>query len=593
MEGLRSMEYRGYDSAGVSIWEDSRITTIKSEGSLDGLEAALDGREADGPMGIGHTRWATHGQPSEANTHPHLDCKGRIALAHNGILENFHELRQALKERGHRFVSETDSEVLVHLIEEGLAGCDLAGAVRQALKQVRGSYAIVCFSLDAPGVMVGARKDSPLLVGVGDGETFLASAAPAFMRHTRRAVLLANGDVVLAGPGFFEVTDLEGEAREREEFEITYDVEAAEKGGYEHFMLKEIHEQPAAWADTLRGNPFHPVKGFGPDLIPSDLIDAGGLSRVVFVACGTSYHASLLARYAFERWLEMPVEVEVASEFRYRGPRLDQRTLVVAVSQSGETADTMAALREALERKARTVCIVNAVGCQMAADADAAIYTHAGPEIGVAATKTFIVQIAAMYLLGLYLAGRTRSLEESYIQGMLERLEAVPALLERVLENGSAVEEYAERYHRSDNFFFLGRNINFPVAMEGALKLKEVSYVHAEGYPAGEVKHGPIALLHPGFPVVALAPRDAVYEKMVSNLEEIRARRAPVLAVATEGDPDIASHCDQVIYVPEADPVLNPVLIAPVLQLLAYHVGSKRGCNVDQPRNLAKTVTVE
>jgi glutamine---fructose-6-phosphate transaminase (isomerizing) len=593
LEGLRSLEYRGYDSAGVSVWEDSRILTIKSEGNLDRLEAALGDRKVDGYMGIGHTRWATHGPPSEVNAHPHLDCKGRITLVHNGILENFHELKRGLQERGHRFASQTDSEVLVHLIEENFDGSDLPGAVRLALRQVRGSYAIACFSLDAPGVMVGARKDSPLLVGVGDGEMFLASAIPAFLRHTRRAVLLSSGDVALVGEGRLEITDLEGTPQEREVFEATYDVDAAEKGGYEDFMLKEIHEQPTAWADTLRGNPFDPLKGFHPDLLPPDLIDPRGLARVIFIACGTSYHAALLARYVFERWMDIPVEVDIASEFRYREPKLDSRTLVVAISQSGETADTMAALRGALERKSRTVCIVNTVGSQMTADADASIYTHAGPEIGVAATKTFIVQIAAVYLLGLYLAGRTRFLEKSYIQRMMGELEAIPAYLEKVLEAGATVEEYAEKYYQSEDFLFLGRNINYPVAMEGALKLKEISYIHAEGYPAGEMKHGPIALLHPGFPVVALAPRDAVYEKMVSNLEEIRARRAPVLVVATEGDTDIAAHCDQVIYVPEVDPILNPILITPVLQMLAYHIARKRGCNVDQPRNLAKTVTVE
>ncbi len=593
LEGLRSLEYRGYDSAGVSVWEDARILTVKREGNLDQLEEALGRRPLDGCLGIGHTRWATHGQPSEANAHPHLDCSGRIALVHNGILENFQELKRGLQERGHHFSSNTDSEILVHLIEENLDGSGLAEAVRQALRQVRGSYAIACFSLDAPGVIVGARMDSPLLVGVGDGEIFLASAIPAFLRHTRRAVMLKNGDVVELREDRFEIMDLAGARQNRDLFEANYNLDAAEKGGYDDFMLKEIYEQPVAWADTLRGNPYNEARGFTPDFLPADLIDPRGLARIIFIACGTSYHAALLARYVFERWMDIPVEVDIASEFRYREPKLDSKTLVVAISQSGETADTMAALRGAMERKSRTVCIVNTVGSQMTQDADAVIYTHAGPEIGVAATKTFIVQIAAVYLLGLYLAGRTRFLDRPDIDRIMRELEAMPAYLEKVLQAEDLVREYAEKYYQCEDFLFLGRNINYPVAMEGALKLKEISYIHAEGYPAGEMKHGPIALLHPGFPVVALAPRDHIYEKMVSNLEEIRARRAPVLAVATEGDRDIVDHCDQVIYVPEVDPILNPILITPVLQMLAYHIARKRGCNVDQPRNLAKTVTVE
>jgi glucosamine--fructose-6-phosphate aminotransferase (isomerizing) len=593
LEGLRSLEYRGYDSAGVSVWEDARILTVKSEGNLDHLEDALSRQPLDGGMGIGHTRWATHGQPSEANAHPHLDCSGRITLVHNGILENFQELKKGLQERGHRFSSDTDSEVLVHLIEENMDGCGLAEAVRKALRQVRGSYAVACFSLDVPGVMVGARMDSPLLVGVGDGEMFLASAIPAFLRHTRRAVLLKNGDIVELSQERYVVMDLEGAGQSRGLFEANYDVDAAEKGGYEDFMLKEIYEQPVAWADTLRGNPYSEARGFTPDFLPPDLIDPRGLARIIFIACGTSYHAALLARYVFERWMDIPVEVDIASEFRYREPKLDSKTLVVAISQSGETADTMAALRGALERKSRTVCIVNTLGSQMTQDADAVIHTHAGPEIGVAATKTFIVQIAAVYLLGLYLAGRTRFLDRPDVNRIMRELEAMPAYLEKVLQTEDLVREYADKYYQCEDFLFLGRNINYPVAMEGALKLKEISYIHAEGYPAGEMKHGPIALLHPGFPVVALAPRDPVYEKMVSNLEEIRARRAPALAVATEGDRDIAAHCDQVIYIPEVDPILNPILITPVLQMLAYHIAKKRGCNVDQPRNLAKTVTVE
>jgi len=593
LEGLRNLEYRGYDSAGVSVMQDGCIVTMKREGNLDCLEEALREQPLDGHMGIGHTRWATHGAPSSRNAHPHLDCRGRLALVHNGILENFHELREELEARGHRMASDTDSEVLAHLVEENLEDGDLAGALRRALRRVRGSYAVACMSLDAPGIMVGARHDSPLLVGLGEGEMFLASAIPAFLRHTRRAVYLHNGDVVELSREGMRVTDLEGRPQRREAAEYPFDFNSAEKGGYPDFMLKEIHEQPGAWADTLRGNPYRRGRGFSPDLIPPDLIDPRGLARIIFIACGTSYHAALLGRYVFERWMDIPVEVDIASEFRYREPRLDPKTLVVAISQSGETADTMAALRGALERKSRTVSIVNTLGSQMTQESDAVIYTHAGPEIGVAATKTFIVQIAAVYLLGLYLAGRTRFLERGEIDRIMERLEGVPALLEEVIGLEEGIKEVAEEFRSCEDFLYLGRNINYPVAMEGALKMKEISYVHAEGYPAGEMKHGPIALLHEGFPVVALVPRDAVYEKMVSNLEEIRARRAPILAVATRRDEEIASRCHRVIYVPEVDPILNPVVITPVLQLLAYHMAKLRGCNVDQPRNLAKTVTVE
>ncbi len=593
LEGLRSLEYRGYDSAGVAVMQDGRIVTVKREGNLDCLEDALRREPLDGYLGIGHTRWATHGAPSRDNAHPHLDCGGRLALAHNGILENFRELREELERRGHRMASETDSEVLVHLVEENMDDGDLAEALRRSLRRVEGSYAVVCMSLDVPGVIVGARRDSPLLVGVGEGEMFLASAIPAFLRHTRRAVYLQNGDVVEVTRDGARFTDLEGRPVSREASEYPFDFSAAEKGGYEDFMLKEINEQPEAWADTLRGNPYRKGRGFSPDLIPPDLIDPRGLARIIFTACGTSYHAALLGRYVFERWMDIPVEVDIASEFRYRDPRLDPKTLVVAISQSGETADTMAALRGALERKSRTVSIVNTLGSQMTQESDAVIYTHAGPEIGVAATKTFIVQIAAVYLLGLHLAGRTRFLEREEIDRIMAELERVPELLEEVISLEGEVREVAEGFRDCEDFLYLGRNINYPVAMEGALKMKEISYVHAEGYPAGEMKHGPIALLHEGFPVVVLVPRDAVYEKMVSNLEEIRARRAPILAVATRGDDDIAKRCRRVIHVPEVDPILNPVVITPVLQLLAYHLAKLRGCNVDQPRNLAKTVTVE
>ncbi len=593
LEGLRKLEYRGYDSAGVAVCHDRHIDIVKSEGNLDRLEEMMSGRSLEGAVGIGHTRWATHGKPSESNAHPHMDCTGKLALVHNGIIENFAELKEELLRRGHTFSSETDSEVLVHLIEEQLADGDLMEAVRKALRGVKGSYAIVCIHLDDPTLMVGARWDSPLVVGIGEGETFLASALPAFLRYTRKVVYLGNGDVVGVRNGEIIITDLNGTIQPLNPTEITYDIGTVEKEGFEDFMLKEIFEQPEAWLNTLRGNPLKSGKGLLPDFHPMEMRDLRKLERIIFIACGTSYHAALLARYVFEHWMDISVEVDIASEFRYRDPKLNPQTLVVAISQSGETADTMAALRGALERKARTAAIVNVQGSQMTQEAHAVLYTHAGPEIGVAATKTFFTQIAAIYLLGLYLAEKTGAVDGSFVSSAYRQLEGVISSVERVLQSHPVIEECAERYYRHEDFLYLGRNINYPIAMEGALKLKEISYIHAEGYPAGEMKHGPIALLHPGFPVVALAPRDQVYGKIFSNLEEIKARSAPIISVATEGDNKITSCSNQVIFIPRVETILNPVVSIPVLQLLAYYIAKRRGCNVDQPRNLAKTVTVE
>ncbi len=591
MEGLRRLEYRGYDSAGVALDNGSGISTLKAEGNLDHLEKAIAEFSARGNTGIGHTRWATHGAPSERNAHPHLDCKNEVAVAHNGIIENFRELKADLTSRGHVFRSDTDSEVLAHLIEDNLDG-DLFAAVQAALRRVKGAFALTCFSVREPGVMVGARKESPLVLGLGDGEMFLGSAVPAFLKSTRRAVFLENGDVVRVVRDGYNIVTLAGEGVQREEVELPFDIDAAEKGGYPDFMLKEIFEQPAAWRDTLRGARDTSGALILPDLnIPEE--ELRRVRRVSFVACGTAYHAGLIGRYILESWMRLPAEIDIASEFRYREPKLGPETLVVAISQSGETADTLAAVRGARAAGARVICIVNTVGSLMTRESDGVIYTHAGPEIGVAATKTFLAQIAGVYLLGLYLGQTCGGLDEAFVQRTLNTLEGIPALLEEVLSDTARVEECAQRYCESEDFLFLGRNINYPVAMEGALKLKEISYVHAEGYPAGEMKHGPIALLHPGFPVMALAPRDLVYDKMLSNLQEIKARQAPALAVATRGDEEIAEVADQVLYVPETEPAFYPAVISPVLQLFAYYIAKLRGCNVDQPRNLAKTVTVE
>ncbi len=590
-QGLLRLEYRGYDSAGIAVHDGGGIRLLKRKGELKEYRPLLTYFTREGGSGIAHTRWATHGPPPTENAHPHLDCEGKIAVVHNGIVENFHELREELASRGHSFRSATDSEVLAHLVEEHYRG-DLMEAVRAAVPRVRGTYALVFMSAHEPGVLVGVRKDSPLILGLGEGENFLASATLAFLEYTRRAVALEDGDVVRVTSSGWSVVDGEGRQVSREVFQVPYDISMAEKGGFADFMLKEIHEQPRAWRDTLRGRLAATGRLCIEELEGAD-IDFGNIDRVIFVSCGTSFNASLLGRYVFEGWMDIPVEVDIASEFHYREPRLDPRCLVVAVSQSGETADTRSALSWALQCGAPTVAIVNVVGSVMAREADGVIYTHAGPEIGVAATKTFLAQIAAIYLLGLYLGQERGLLQPEFVRKTFADLEALSPLIEEVLVDTETVERCADKYCRCEDFLFLGRKINYPLAMEAALKLKEISYIHAEGYPAGEMKHGPIALLHPGFPVVAIAPRDAVYEKMLGNIEEVRARRAPVIAVATRGDGNVEQLCEETIFVPEVEQCYNPVVIAPVLQLFAYHVAKLRGCNVDKPRNLAKTVTVE
>ncbi|MDD3718674.1 MAG: glutamine--fructose-6-phosphate transaminase (isomerizing) [Actinomycetota bacterium] len=590
-QGLRRLEYRGYDSAGIAVFDGERIDLLKRKGNLDTLAPHLGWFRGDSEMGIAHTRWATHGQPSMENAHPHLDCSGEIAVAHNGIIENFRELRDELEARGHRFRSQTDSEIVAHLVEEYYQG-DLLEATRRALEDMEGAYALVLMSSREPGVLVGARKDSPLVMGIGKDENFLVSATPALLDCTREAVALENGELARITRRDWAVVDSQGRKVEREPYEVPFDVAAVEKGGYSDFMLKEIFEQPQAWTDTLRGRLSRSGLLRIEELEDAKL-DLKAIRRIIFVSCGTSYHASLLGRYIIENWMDIPVEVDIASEFCYREPRLDPSCLVVAVSQSGETADTMSAVRCAAGSCAHTLSIVNVVGSMMARESDGVLYTHAGPEIGVAATKTFFTQIAAVYLLGLYLGQERGLLQEGFVRETFGELEALPGEVEKVLQDLETVERCADRYCRCEDFLFLGRNINYPMAMEAALKLKEISYIHAEGYPAGEMKHGPIALLHPGFPVVVLTPRDPVYDKVRSNIEEVRARQAPVIALATEGDEEVAACCEETIFVPEVKPQYNPVVLAPALQLLAYNIAKLRGCNVDQPRNLAKTVTVE
>ncbi|MBU4241399.1 MAG: glutamine--fructose-6-phosphate transaminase (isomerizing) [Actinobacteria bacterium] len=591
-EGLRRLEYRGYDSAGICVISpEGEMGCVRVSGNLDALAGALEGAELPGTTGIGHTRWATHGPPTVENAHPHLDCDGNIAVVHNGIIENFVKLKHSLQSRGHRFRSQTDTETIAHLIEENYHG-DLAEALRLSLGELAGAYGIVAVHRDNPDVIVAARRDSPLVLGIGDGEYFIASAVPAYLTRTRRFIFLEDGELLVVNRSGYSISGPDGREVSHRPVEVDWDIDAAEKGGYDDFMLKEIFEQPRAVADTL-ADKFDSSGEIEVEELCLEPEAARELRRIVVVACGTSYHAGLLAKYLFERWAALPVEIEIASEFRYRNLVVTGDDLVVAVSQSGETMDTLAGVREAKRRGASVIAVVNVVGSQMTREADGVIYTHAGPEVGVAATKTFTAQMAAMYLLAMHLGRLRGGVSDEKYRMIVGELQVLPPKIEEVLEGRDAVIACAEKYQHCRDFLFLGRSVGYPVAMEGALKLKEISYLHAEGYPAGEMKHGPIALLDKDVPVVAIAPRNSVYDKMISNIEEVKARGAPVVAVATRGDPEIEEICDDVLWVPETMEMLYPVLTVVPLQLFAYYVAKLRGCNVDQPRNLAKTVTVE
>ncbi len=590
LEGLRRLEYRGYDSAGVALL-DGGLAVVKRAGKLSELEAALaDRRPPAGTVGIGHTRWATHGAPNDRNAHPHVDCHGRIAVIHNGIVENSAELRTSLEKRGHRLESDTDTEAVAHLIEEqeGL----LSDRVRAAVRELEGAFALVVVSADDPQVIVGVKVSSPLVVGVGEGEHVLASDIPAVLQKTRTVVPIAERQVVEVRAGGLTVTDLDGNPVESEPFEVDWDVERARKGGYDDFMLKEIHEQPGAIRDTLVGR-VHEAGMLALDEIHIDPEVLRGVDKVFVVACGTAFHAGLVAKYAIEHWTRIPVEIDIASEFRYRDPVLGPDTLTLAVSQSGETIDTLEAARHAALQGSRVLAVTNTVGSSLTREADAVMYTHAGPEIGVAATKTFATQMAALHLVALYLAQVRGSMYPVEIVEVLERMRELPGQVARTLALDGQIRGIAERIHRANDVLFIGRHTGYPAALEGALKLKEISYVHAEGYPAGELKHGPIALVEEGVPVIAVATECHVYPKVLSNIQEVRARGATVIAVATEGDEEIGALAEHVLFVPRAPELLAPVLVTPPLQLLAYHVAKLRGCDVDQPRNLAKSVTVE
>jgi len=594
LEGLKRLEYRGYDSAGLAFLQEGRMVIHRSVGKIKELENALWGKDLPGNVGVGHTRWATHGRPTEENAHPHTDCSGDLVVVHNGIIENYLALKEKLLSEGHRFKSETDTEVIAHLVEQHLKEePDLEAAVRKALSDVVGAYAIAVLWRGAPDRVVGARCSSPLVVGLGEGEFFLASDIPALLNHTRNVLFLEDEEVAVLTPEGVTVTTLQGDPVSRPVEKVLWSPILAEKGGYKHFMLKEIYEQPRAVRDTIRGR-------FSEEGGQVYLEDVGAVDRaldriakVVFLACGTSWHAALVGKFLVEELARLPAEVEYSSEFRYRDPLVDERALVVAISQSGETLDTLAALRDARRRGCPTLAICNVVGSSITRESDAVLYTHAGPEIGVASTKAFTCQLAALYLLALHLGRRLGRLDAARTRELLADLVRLPQQMEGVLRHDADLEALSHGLYGKTDFLYLGRGINYPVALEGALKLKEISYIHAEGYPGGEMKHGPIALITEEMPVVVLAPRDRVYEKMLGNIQEVKARDGLVIAFGTEGDGELAAKVDHCLTVPRTSHLLTPILMALPLQLLAYQIAVRKGCDVDQPRNLAKSVTVE
>jgi glutamine---fructose-6-phosphate transaminase (isomerizing) len=591
LEGLKRLEYRGYDSAGLAIMNGKGVETRKVAGKISRLETLVNAHPIAGTLGIGHTRWATHGAPNEVNAHPHVDEKRQFAVVHNGIIENAGSLRRKLEDLGHVFTSETDTEVLVHLIEAAFDG-SLEDAVIEALHQVEGAYGIAVVSSLDPHKIVAARKGSPLLVGLGDGEYYVASDASAILAHTREVVYLHDGDLAVLDRSGYRIIGLDSLTQTRKVSKIDWDLAQMERGGFAHFMLKEIFEQPQTVASTLAGRLLlntATAKLAGTNLTDEDLL---AIDNIVITACGTSWHSGLIGEHMIEESARIPVEVEYASEFRYRNPIVDDRTLCIVISQSGETADTLAAMREAQRRGARTLGIVNVVGSTIARDAAAGIYLHAGPEIGVASTKAFTSQVVALALLTLKM-GRLRDLSVIRGREIIDALQALPAQIQQILDRAPEIESLAEEFKRAQNFLYLGRGYNFPTALEGALKLKEISYIHAEGYPAAEMKHGPIALIDELMPVVFIAPHDSVFDKVASNVQEVKARKGRVIAITSREEPSLAGKIDYEFRIPETIDMLTPVLAAIPLQLLAYYIAVKRGSNVDQPRNLAKSVTVE
>ncbi|HXS95738.1 MAG TPA: glutamine--fructose-6-phosphate transaminase (isomerizing) [Candidatus Limnocylindrales bacterium] len=600
LEGLKRLEYRGYDSAGLAVYcEDEQLAVRRAKGKLHNLEDAIGTNPVDGTFGIGHTRWATHGRPTEENAHPHRDCQGNIVVVHNGIVENYLTLKHKLEGEGHLFKTETDTEIIAHLVEKYFEG-NLEQAVRKSVKDLNGVFALAVISKSDPNKIVAARNGPPVVIGIGDNEYFVASDVPAILSHTRDMFFLADGDMAVLTPEGVRLSDFDGRVVNRQLTRVLWDPIMAEKGGYKHFMLKEIFEQPRAVRDTTLGRVGQETGRIFLEEMDIAEAEFARFKQVKIIACGTSWHSALAGKFLIEKLARIPVEVDYGSEFRYRDPIVSDETLTVVISQSGETADTLAAQREAKQKGAKTLAICNVVGSMITREAAGTIITHAGPEIGVASTKAFTCQLTALFILAMYLGQRNGYLDESTSRCLVQELLRVPGKLETVLSHDAVYESLARDLHRATDFLFLGRGIHFPIALEGALKLKEISYIHAEGYPAGEMKHGPNALIDEKLPVVVLATHDPsnqesrlLYEKTLSNIQEVKAREGIVVALATEGDEHVRKLADYVIDIPAASDLVTPVLEIVPLQLLAYHIAVRRGCDVDQPRNLAKSVTVE
>ena len=592
LEGLAKLEYRGYDSAGIAVFDGAKIGVEKSVGRLAALRDKLKGHELKGTMGIGHTRWATHGRPSDKNSHPHTDCSGDFVVVHNGIIENYLSLKEELIEKGHNFKSETDTEVVAHLIEEVYNG-DFVASVREVLRRVEGSYSLVFMSSKHPGTLIATKQDNPLVIGVGEGENFIASDIPAIIQRTRRTYILNDGELAVITKDSIKISNRQGEPVTKKIFEVNWNAEAAEKGGYEHFMLKEIHEQPKAVRDTMSQRIAKDGKTIVMDELKWDADYLNSFNKIYIVACGTAYHAGMVGKYYIEKLARTVVEVDVASEFRYREPIVDENTLFIAVSQSGETSDTLAAMKESKRLGAKTLAITNVVGSSIAREADQVLYTWAGPEIAVASTKAYTTQIVLFFMLALYMAEIKKTVAPERVAELIAQLQKIPAQISETLSDVEPLKTFAKRYGFNDDVFYIGRGLDYHVALEGSLKLKEISYIHAEAYAAGELKHGTLALIVEGVPVIALATQKSVYEKTLSNIKEVKARDAVVIGIATEGDEELETYVDHVMKVPETDELVIPILTVVPLQLLAYYAAITRGCDVDKPRNLAKSVTVE
>ena len=592
LEGLSKLEYRGYDSAGIAVYNDGKIRVEKSVGRLAALRDKIKDDVPQGTMGIGHTRWATHGRPSDANSHPHTDCSGDFVVVHNGIIENYLTLKEDLIEKGHAFKSETDTEVVAHLLEEIYNG-DFVSSVREVLRRIEGAYSLVFMSSKHPGMLIAAKQDNPLVIGIGEGENFIASDIPAIIQRTRRTYILNDGELAVLTKDSIKITNRQGEPVTKKVFEVNWNAEAAEKGGYEHFMLKEIHEQPKAVRDTMSQRIAKDGKSIVMDELKWDADYLNSFNKIYIVACGTAYHAGLVGKFYIEKLARTVVEVDVASEFRYREPIVDENTLFIAVSQSGETSDTLAAMKESKRLGAKTLALTNVVGSSIAREADQVLYTWAGPEIAVASTKAYTTQIVLFFMLALYMAEIKGTQKPERVAELIGMLKEIPGGISNTLSDVEPIKTFAKQYGFNEDVFYIGRSLDYDVALEGSLKLKEISYIHAEAYAAGELKHGTLALIVEGVPVIALATQKSVYEKTLSNIKEVKARDAVVIGIAAEGDEELEKYVDHVIRIPETDELLIPILAVVPLQLLAYYAAITRGCDVDKPRNLAKSVTVE